>query len=120
MVIDPNDVTICLNDTSRIIKKIVGIHDANIDLCVFGIAVTVPIRTSIVPVGIITKFRMTSNTRPYLAVGTKVVEHTAELVVAGFGGHEVVEPGDFVKWRDGASVIRRNARTRVANQEGEV
>lgn len=109
MVVDPNTVTICLNDASRVIKEVVGVHDADIDLSVLSIGVRMPIGASVMVVGVIIKFRMTSDTRSKLVAGTKVVEDTSELVVTSLGGIEVVESGKFIKWRDGASIVRWNA-----------
>lgn len=105
MVVDPNTVTISLNDGSRFIKKVVGVHDADIDLSGSSIGVRVPIGASILAGDVIAKFWMTSDTRPNLAVETKVIEDTSELVVTGFGGVEIVESGKFIKWRDGASIV---------------
>lgn len=109
MVVDPDTVTICLNDPSWVIKEVVGVHDADIDLSVLSMGDRTPIGASITAVGLIVEFRMTSDTRSNLTVGTKVVEDTSELVVTGFGGVEVVESGKFIKWRDGASIVRWDA-----------
>lgn len=109
MVVNSNTVTVCLNDASWVIKEVVGVHDANIDLSVLSIGVRMPIGASITAVGVIAEFRMTSDTRSNLAVGTKVVEDASEFVVAGFGGVEIVESGKFIEWRDGASIIRWDA-----------
>ncbi len=57
---------------------------------------------------------------PDLADAAEVVEDATDFVVAGFGGHEVVEACNLVKRGNRAAVIRRDAGSRVADQEGEV
>ena len=52
--------------------------------------------------------------------GSKVIEDSTELVVAGFAGHEIVEAGHFIERRNSAAVIGRYAFARMADQESEM
>ena len=51
---------------------------------------------------------------------SEVLEDSANLVIAGLGGVEVVEAGQPVEWRDRASVVGGNTGMRIADQEGEM
>lgn len=90
------------DDSVGIIQQIVGINDGDTDFAVAQLTM------------------LTSDGRSDLLLVLQVIKNSAELVVAGFGGHEIVKPGDGGLGRDGTVIVRRDAAARMANQEGEV
>jgi len=60
------------------------------------------------------------NTRSDQSLASEVVEVSTQLVVPGLERIIVIEPCDLVQGRDRASVVRRHAEVRIADQECEV
>lgn len=57
------------------------------------------------------------NLRAHLTDITQVVKDAPKLVVADLGRHEVIESSDFIKWWNGATVVRRYAVARMADEK---
>lgn len=134
-VVEPDGAAVRGQDTGRVVEEVVGVDDADVDLAVVlisdsrsrgGVAVDVKAVGDVVvvmmsdAVGGLPVRRAARDLRSDLADVAQVVKDAAQLVVAGFRGHEVVEAGDAVERRDGAAVVRRDAGARVTDQEGEV
>lgn len=60
------------------------------------------------------------NLRADMTILHEVVEYAAELVIAGFGGVEFVETGDFVERWDRTSVVGWNGGAGMTDKESEV
>jgi len=94
-VIDADFLAVRFDDAFRVIQQVIRIDDGDADLAVFQSAV------------------LARESRADLLLGAQEVEDAAQLVVAGFRGHEVVEAGDLVERRDGAPPVRGDAVARV-------
>lgn len=88
-----------------VVEKVVGVHDADLDAVGLGHGAVVFLAAD-----------LGTDDAGVLAV----VEETAELVVAGLLGHELVEAGLLDKRRHTAAVVAGDGVARVADQEGEV
>lgn len=110
VVLESNTMAVCFDDPCRVIKKIVGIHDADLDTFDFA-------DTRTTTSGTIPAVRMV---RADKTDASKIIKHASDLIIASFSRIEVVEAGELIQWRYGAAEIRRNAGMRIANQEREV
>lgn len=132
-VVEPDGATVRGEHGAGVVEQVVGVDDADVD---FLTPIIILIACSgsrsgggdaigVVPVdddalvvmrnAIAALRRAARDLGPDLVDGAQVVEDTAQLVVAGFGRHEVVEAGDGVEGRDRAAVVGRDAGARVAD-----
>lgn len=88
-----------------VVKQVVGVHDADLDAVGLGHGAVVFLAAD-----------LGADNAGVLAV----VEETAELVVAGLLGHELVEAGLLDKRRHTAAVVAGDGVARVADEESEV
>lgn len=117
-----------LDDLLGVVQQVVGVDDGDGHLAVgvaVGVSVGVTIRVAVgVAVGGAVDTRghlgALGHGRSHDALRPEVVEHDAELDVAGLVHHEVLEARHVVQGRDGAAVERGDAAPRVADEEGKV
>lgn len=126
IVVETDGLAVCSDDTGWVGEEVVGVDDADVNFLIFGMANAigqvgaVGSVNAIVHGSIVLGVGLPGDIRPNLANTTEVIEDTTHLIVAGFGRQKIVETGDFIEWRDRAAVIRRDAGSWVADQEGEV
>ena len=146
-VVETDAATVGGDDAGWVVEEVVGVDDANFDLVVVVLRVgggTVDAVSAVGPVDAVDAVAAVDSTiviviivvhisvaavaigvlpgdvGPDLADTAEIVEDAADFVVAGFGRHEVVKSRNFVERGDRATIVRRNAGSRVADQEGEV
>jgi hypothetical protein len=100
-VVNSHLLAVCGDDAFWIVQQVIGIDDGNTHIILFTDTFAGEDGTNVL-------------------VFTQEIEHPAEFVVAGFGGHEVVETGDFVEGWDSAAPVGWNAVTGMADEEGEM
>lgn len=93
------------------IEKVIGVNETDVDFVADAVGVAV---------GAISLIFLAGDFWSDLSNATKVIEKRAKLDISCFLGIEVVETRDLVQRRDSAPVIGRNARSWMADQEGEV
>lgn len=99
------------------VEKIISVNEADVDFFADSVSMTVGSIRSIRSISLCV---LTSNFWSNLSNTAEVIEQSAELGVSSFLRIKVVESCDFVQRRDRAPVIRWDARSWVADQEGEV
>lgn len=100
--VDTNFLAVGGDNAFRIVQEIVCIDDSDADFAIFQVSV------------------VASESWANLLVLDQEVEDSAKLVIAGLGGHEIVEAGDRVQGWNGASEVGWDAVTGVTNEESEV
>ncbi len=129
-VIQSNRLAIGLDDTGRVIQKIVGIHNADFYLrgrCVMSVGAVGAIRKiSMVPILVVTVHTswlgriISSNLRTNDFIILQIIKDAAQLLIAGFGRHEIVEASHFVERRDRAAIVAGNTGPWMTDQEREM
>lgn len=112
-VVDADLLAVHLEDGLGVLQQVVGVDDgdggAPGPVAVDAIAVRGLVE-SFVDGGLVAGLARADD-----VLGQEVVEQAAQLVVAGLGGHEVVEARDGVQGRDGAAVVGRDGAAGVAD-----
>jgi hypothetical protein len=101
-IIDTDFFTVSLNDAFWVVQEIIGINHSDRDLAILQCLI------------------LASTSRPDLILLAKEIENPTQLSVASLGRHEIVESRDRIKWGNRATPVRRNAVTRVTDQEREM
>jgi len=102
-VFDADTLAELLEDSRGVVQKVVGVDNTDVHSSALLFASL-----------------LSSKLGSDLTARTQVVEKTTLLVVAGFGGHEVVKTGNGVERGNGASPVAGNAVLGVADEESEV
>lgn len=117
-IIYANGLTVCFNHLSRVVQQVVCIDHADVGNrtefigCIIVISAANRISRSVMAGSI---RRRTRKDWPYKSGTDKEVKHSANFIIPGFGWVELVEARDFVKWRNGATVVRGNAVMRISD-----
>jgi hypothetical protein len=101
-IINSNFFAVSFDDSFGVVQKIIGIDNGDTNFTILQFAM------------------LPGNSWTDLIFFAKEIEDPAKFIVTSLGRHEIVEAGDFVKRRNGASVVRWDTVTRVSDQEREV
>lgn len=124
--IDAHAVAEGAHDGFRVVEEVISVDEEDlvrgfdVTVCVsVGSAISMSVGSAI-DMAVDSFFLGAGNVRTNVTCGAAVVEETAELLVAGLIRAELVKPGHVLEWWDTAAVVRRDAVSGVADQEGVV
>lgn len=110
-VLDANTLAESLDNVGRVIEQVVSVNDTDVNgavLCSMTIG------------SICVHSTLSAYLGPNLTNLAQIVKDSALFVIAGLGGHEVVEAGDLVQRWDGAAEVAGNAVLGMPDQECKV
>lgn len=110
-------LTESFDDEFWAVEEVVGVHNADFNS---GLAVSVAVRIANFVPTLVAPSRLGGDDGSHLANGAQIVENATDLVVASFGGHEVIEACKLVERRDRAAIIGWDAVARMADQENKM
>lgn len=114
-ILDSDAVAKALDNTSRVIEKVVSINDADFNTSmgssVGPVCLIDPVSFSILDAGIV---RIAWSNEPDV---TDIIEETVKFIVSSLRNIEVVPPSKLVEGWNSAAIVRRDAVVGVPDQE---
>lgn len=117
-VVNADFLAVHLEDGLGVLQQVIGIDNG--DGGAPGPVTVDAVAVRSLVEGLVDRRRVPCLARADDVLRQEVVKQSTQLVVAGLGGHELVEARDGVQGRDSAAVVGGDGAARVADEEGPV